>query len=453
MTSGMLAMTAVVLFACGSWAAAADWKVGLARADLTPAEPIWLFGHAGRNRPSQGVIHPLWAKALVVEDADGRRVALVAADLPGMQRDEVEQIARRIAEKTGIAREGFAINFSHTHNGPLLAGLLTPGYRALVEPPEHWKVIEAYTRRVQDAVVETVAAAVADLRPADLAAGEDSCSIRDDGLKPFTDETNRDRPFHDRVPVLRVRGADGALRAVVFGYGCHPQSAGYLIHGGYPGYAQIEIERRHPGVQAMFVMGCGALSVTSKGFAPEASAQDGKLLAEAVFRALDRPLQPVRAGRIVAAFDYVTLPFAQPATRETLEQRRREGIRGRFNQTRDEFLLEYAEKHGQMPTGYDAPLQVIRLGDDLTFVMLSGEIAEGYAYRLAAVEFPDRRLWVAGFSNDLFAYVPTERVLAAGGRVGGDSQLYWGWPSRWARGIEDRIVNRVKDLMRRAEPR
>src|SRR5262249_59358390 len=63
---------------------------------------------------------------------------------------------------------------------------------------------------------------------------------------------------HD-VPVLRAARADGALLAVVFGYACHCTVLDfYKFCGDYAGFAQVELEARFPGAQAMFVAGCGA---------------------------------------------------------------------------------------------------------------------------------------------------------------------------------------------------
>ena len=43
--------------------------------------------------------------------------------------------------------------------------------------------------------------------------------------------------------------------------------------------------------------------------------------------------------------------------------------------------------------------------------------------------------------------MPTERVLAEGGYAADQSRIYFGWPSPFAAGIEDRIVNLVKALV------
>ena len=49
------------------------WKAGVAVKVITPSEPMWMAGYAGRNKPAEGKEHDLHVKALALEDADGRR--------------------------------------------------------------------------------------------------------------------------------------------------------------------------------------------------------------------------------------------------------------------------------------------------------------------------------------------------------------------------------------------
>src|SRR5687767_13612118 len=50
-------------------ATAGEWKAGVARVMITPTTPLWMTGYASRNRPAEGKLHELWAKALALEDA------------------------------------------------------------------------------------------------------------------------------------------------------------------------------------------------------------------------------------------------------------------------------------------------------------------------------------------------------------------------------------------------
>ncbi len=91
-------------------------------------------------------------------------------------------------------------------------------------------------------------------------------------------------------------------------------------------------------------------------------------------------------------------------------------------------------------------MQVWAFGSDLTLIALGGEVVVDYARRLAR-EFPGRRLWVAGYSNDVFGYVPSLRVLREGGYEGGDAMIYYGRPAPFTDDVEELIVAECRRLV------
>ena len=48
-----------------------SWKAGVARVKITPEKSLWMSGYGSRDRPSEGTLHDLWAKTLVIEDPSG----------------------------------------------------------------------------------------------------------------------------------------------------------------------------------------------------------------------------------------------------------------------------------------------------------------------------------------------------------------------------------------------
>ena len=56
-------------------------------------------------------------------------------------------------------------------------------------------------------------------------------------------------------------------------------------------------------------------------------------------------------------------------------------------------------------------------------------------------------MWVAGYSNDVFGYVPSLRVLREGGYEGGDAMIYYGRPAPFTDEVEELIVARGRRLM------
>src|SRR5258708_2596539 len=57
--------------------------------------------------------------------------------------------------------------------------------------------------------------------------------------------------------------------------------------------------------------------------------------------------------------------------------------------------------------------------------------------------------WVAGYSNDVFAYIPSLRVLHEGGYEGGGAMIPYGQPAPFGAAVEEIIIEKVADLMRK----
>jgi hypothetical protein len=199
----------------------------------------------------------------------------------------------------------------------------------------------------------------------------------------------------------------------------------------------------------MFMIGCGGDINPEPRGRLELAEQHGKSLAAAVDRVLAEELHPLE-GPITVAFDRVDLPFVDPPNKEDLEKRRGEG--NAYDQRLTAVLLKRIAKRGSLDTAYPCPVQVVRFGDDLSLIALSGEVVVDYALRLRK-QFEGERIWVAGYCNEVFAYVPSERVLAEGGYEGGGAMKYFGWHGPFKPGVEDRVVGLVNKLMERCPDR
>src|SRR3954454_13235813 len=104
------------------------WKAGTARVAITPKEPMWMAGYASRNKPSEGAVHDLWAKALVLEDPSGRKAALVTLDLCGIGRDLSLGIRKALETRLGLGPDRIVLACSHTHSGPVVGKNLITMY-------------------------------------------------------------------------------------------------------------------------------------------------------------------------------------------------------------------------------------------------------------------------------------------------------------------------------------
>jgi hypothetical protein len=191
------------------------------------------------------------------------------------------------------------------------------------------------------------------------------------------------------------------------------------------------------------VTGCGADANPNPRGTIELAEQHGESLAAAVGRTLSGEMRPIR-GPLTVAFERVDLPFVEPPNKQELEQRTGEG--NVYQQRLTRVLLGRIADKGQLDGAYPCPVQVIRFGDDLTLIALAGEVVVDYALRLRK-ELAGQPTWVAGYCNEVFAYVPSERVLTEGGYEGGGAMVYFGWHGPFKPGVENLLVDKIKKLV------
>jgi hypothetical protein len=438
--------TLLVLILGAPAVADTEWRAGVARREITPQGPIWMGGYASRKHPSEGVLQPLWAKALVLEDRQHARVVFVTLDLIGFDRALVDRMAQRVRQATGILRERIVVNCSHTHSGPVVAGV-TPLVYDLT--PEQQATVNQYAQKLEGTLVELVAAAVAELRPATLEFAEGRATfganrraLRDQAAKAKP-AVSRPAPVDPGVPVLVVGDAQGRPRAVLFGYACHNTTlAIYQINGDYAGFAQADWETRHPGAMALFMSGCGADVNPHPRSEVALAQQHGAALAAAVDQVLGPSLAPVH-GPLKVGFERVELKLVPTPSRTEIEQHLQD--KNVYQRRLARYQLDELAAGRSLVTSYPYPVQVVRLGDDLLLVVLAGEPCVDYALRLRR-EFPGRRIWIAGYANEIFAYVPSERVLREGGYEGGDAMVYFGLHGPFQPCLEQRILDAVHRL-------
>ena len=235
----------------------------------------------------------------------------------------------------------------------------------------------------------------------------------------------------------------GKLIGVVFGTASHGVTMPGThdrINGDFPGYAQTELERSHPGAQAMFLAGCGADANPYPKGSIEITRVHGKALAEEVARVLNGKLSPV-PGPLRTELRQVDLPL-RSFTRAEIQQLPKVSWQQYFM----ERALAILDQGGKLPEQYRAPFGLWQFGDALTLVAFSGETVVDY------VAFTESRLgplglWVSGYNSDLFGYLPSARILAEGGYE--TRGLYMGI-GLFDPKVQDVVMAAVEDMARAA---
>jgi neutral ceramidase len=109
-------------------------------------------------------------------------------------------------------------------------------------------------------------------------------------------------------------------------------------------------------------------------------------------------------------------------------------------------MLKIIDQKGHLPSTYPYSLEVWQFGSGLTLVALAGECVVDYDLKLKR-ELGSGNLWVAGYSNDVFAYIPSSQILQEGGYEGGGAMIYYGQPGPFAPGIEETILHEVHEVI------
>jgi neutral ceramidase len=427
-------------------AAEEAWKAGVAKVNITPGQPMWMAGYAARDKPSQGKMTELWAKALAIEDSAGKRAVLITLDLVGIDRDVSRSTCEKLQSKYQLDRSQIAINCPHTHSGPVVAHNLRPMHEYALDK-EQQELIRLYANKLETSIVDVVGQAIGNLTPARLewSSGRTDFAVNrrenKEGDVPKLREAGKLKgPSDHDLPVLVAKDAAGKLIAVVCGYACHATVlSGYDWSGDYPGFYQIEIEKAHPGAIAMFWAGCGADQNPIPRRLPELAEKYGKQLAAAVEDVVKGPLMPI-SGRLKTSYNEIPLAFAALPSREDLVAQTNDT--NKYIGMRAKMLLEEIDAGKPLSPTYAYPVQLWNLGNEIAWYFLGGEVVVDFAIRTKA-EQHGVKTWIAGYSNDVMAYIPSRRVLTEGGYEGGGAMVYYGRPTVWSEQVENQIMEEI----------
>jgi neutral ceramidase len=374
---------------------APTWQAGVAKTVITPSEFMWMSGYGGRTKPAEGKTHDLWAKALVLEDAAGKRCVLVTMDLVGIDRQLSDEVCAALKKRHGLERAEIMLSVSHTHCGPVVGRNLITMYSL---DDKQQQLVKSYTQELHDKLIDVVGAALKTMKPAQVSANTGFTTFATNRRENKEAEVPKMRdlgklkgPIDHDVPVLCVRELDGKVRAVVFGYACHATVMDYYQWSGdYPGFAQLELEKRHPEATALFFAGCGADQNPLPRRKVELAQKYGKQLAYAVDQVVTAPIANVRPS-LKTAYATVDVPFGELPTREKIVQDTMS--KDRYIASRAKSLLKDFEKTGSLRQYYPYPVQAWQLGSDVTWIALGGEVVVDYSLRLKKEL---GKVWVTG---------------------------------------------------------
>lgn len=381
---------------------AADFRAGAARRDITPREPVPMWGYGDRRDAlSQGTLDPLFADALVL-DAGGTKLAIVGLDLGRAPAEpSLLRIRARILKEAGIAHSFIA--GSHTHHGPVLEFTDVEG-----KGKGRFDATLRYYREMEQAIAEAVIEADSRLEPVHLAAG----SVELDGFNSNRHSKLESKPRDKTLSVLRLDTAAGKPLAVLVNWAAHPTSIPsktMQFSADYVGALKQRISEAM-GAAPVFIQGAAGDLSTSRG-GRDFRAYGAALGAEAVKLAQSLAPKPPEKPSLQMKEDRPRFTprvnLKHPFTRMMYEQ-------AFF----PELVRNYEDEY---ENGVRPWLTVALMNGDIAFVGASGEFFSDHANRLRQ-RARVAHLFFFGYCNGYHQYFPTIEGAAEGG-YGADEQV------------------------------
>jgi neutral ceramidase len=387
-----------------SFSLAADpvFKAGAAQRDVTPLEPVPLWGYGDRHDTlSNGTLDPLMAAAIVIQAGD-QKMAIVGLDLGRSPNEKsLQTIRERIKAEAGI--EHSFIAGSHTHHAPVLELSDAPG-----KGKGRFDAALRYYKKLEDDIVAAIVEANSKLVPAKIATG----AVDLQGYNRNRHTKLLPKPVDTQLGIMRLDDMDGKPIAVMVNFAAHPTSIPsetIKFSADFAGSLKNQVMKELGG-QAVFMQGaCGDLSTDRGGkdyveFGKAIGDDAVKLARTLEPKVPEKPTLEVREKR----FKYESRTnLNNPAIRVVYSI-------AFFPELISNFVDEYAD-------GVRPRLTVALLNGEIAFVGGSGEFFCEHPIRLRE-RARVKQLFFLGYNNGYHQYFPTIEAASEGG-YGADSQV------------------------------
>ena len=386
------------------FAAEPIFKAGAAKRDITPQEPVPMWGYGERHAElSNGTLDPLQASVVVIQ-ADGRKLAIVGLDLGRSPSEHsLQSIRDRIKSEAGI--EHSLIAGSHTHHGPVLELSDEEG-----KGKGSFDAAIRYYQQLEDAIVSAIVEADSSLVKAKLATGAKDI----DGFNRNRHTKLQPPPVDRSLAVLRLdNAATGKPIAVLVNFTGHPTSISAKtleFSADYVGAMKATVEKEFGGT-AIFMQGAsGDLSINKGAHGDHVGF--GQALGREVVK-LASSLQPVLVNKPSLEVKEERFQFVSRTDLSNPMVRLAYSV-AFFPELVENFIEEYVD-------GVRPRLTVALLNGDIALVGASGEFFCQHAIRLRE-RARTGQLFFFGYCNGYHQYFPTIEGAAEGG-YGADSQV------------------------------
>ena len=431
-----------------------EWTVGSAKADITPDVPVRLSGYGSRTLSTAEIDDRLFARAMTLKYAEQPPLVIVSLDAIGLSASLTDQIHAQLRNRFSLERKQVVLCTSHSHTAPQLDDVLPNLYSTPLNADEQQHMAST-SRKTVEAIVRIVGESIERLQIATVGFGTGRADFAINRRllknKVWTGfGTVDDGPVDRSVRVIHAKRLDGSTIAVAYQYACHCTSIGpelNKISADWAGLSAGLIEealRKNDSreVIALPIIGCGADANPNPRGKYDHAKQHAQEMAKSVQSVCSGSLQDLPPPKS-QSFQLLAIAPERPSRdRLKVMSESQSFVERNFA----ESMIAILKQKNRLPETYPAPVHFWNFGDKLAWVFMGGEVVVDYQIRLEKElsQFPS--VWVAGYTDDVFAYIASERVRNEGGYEVDTSMLYYNQPGRWVSGTEDFIITRILEM-------
>lgn len=407
-------------------------KLGYARVDITPTEPVPLRGYGNTSvRIHENVLDPLYATCMAFTDAEGETALLFAMDLCSLIPAYVRDIQAELCAATGLAPERILCSCTHNHSSPDLANT-------------EQATIPRYIAFLKKQMITAAQEALADRKPATAQIGrthvqglnhvrryvlQDGTYCGDNYGHPKESPYTCHESTVDNCLQLIKFTREGGQDVVLANFQMHPhRTGGYRkpdVSADVTGAMRKAYEEKTGCLFAYFSGGSGNVNGHSR-IPLENATQDhiahGKALAD---YALQIKLRDVQLGQLKAASKVLDAPINHDEDHLLPQAQEIDKL---WKETKDQAICKpLLEKYGfnsvyragalvarvNMPETLGIPLWTLSMGD-IAFVGAPYEMFDTNGQQIKDAS-PFRMTFIMTLTNDGYGYMPSRMGFEHGG--------------------------------------
>jgi hypothetical protein len=389
------------------------------------------------------VLEPIYARAVYLQEGE-EKLLWVACDVVALPPELVDNVRAWAGERLGLEPRQVLLCATHTHSAPATIALNAAG-----------KQSERYVRFLRFHIESVMQEAVRKTRGCRIVAGSVGCTMGADRRKTASAHVD------SNLWTLAFLAGSGDYVAAIVNYPMHPVALGHVerrISPDWCGAAAATVSRSLPGHPITLITNGAAGNINPPALSapPEKVRRMGDVIGRFALRCLGDKEPAVDATLAVKSIQ-VPLPLdvlddegidraADAFVARCAADDPWAALRGNVATTWRDAMKRSVASGGGRAVPFE--LQAARIGE-IHIVAVNGELFSRFTELLR--KRTTANLFVVGYANAAFGYIPTKQAYAEGGYEVDEAHFFYN-SFRPAEGGLELLVDRAAELISSLSP-